>query len=64
MKTWEARSTIAPSEMIGFLRDFEAIEDCPIHSHEFIELEYIYSGKGTQFINDIQYDVSKGDVIF
>lgn len=64
LKTWDVRSTIAPTEMIGFMRDFEAIESCPMHAHEFIELEYICSGKGTQIINNVKYNVSKGSVLF
>ncbi len=35
-----------------------------LHIHEFIELTYIFSGRGTHKINGISYPVSKGDLLF
>lgn len=35
-----------------------------LHIHEFIELTYIFSGKGTHKINGVSYPVSKGDLLF
>lgn len=39
--------------------DFAAIK---VHSHEFIEITYVCSGKGLHIINDRKYEVSKGDL--
>ena len=51
---------------INILRDHiissEKTLDC--HTHEFIEIEYILSGSGIQVINDIEYEVSRGDIVF
>ncbi len=55
---------INPSEMICFLRDDNCVTEELAHTHEFYELEYIYSGTGIQVVNGIEYPVSKGDVLF
>lgn len=34
------------------------------HTHDFVEIVYIYSGKGTQYVNDKKYDVKRGDMLF
>ncbi len=34
------------------------------HTHDFYEIEYILSGSGTQLINDREYKVNKGDIVF
>lgn len=34
------------------------------HTHEFLELIYISSGSGKQYIDGVKYDVSKGDLLF
>lgn len=34
------------------------------HTHDFIEIVYIVSGKGKQFIDDNSYDVSGGSLLF
>lgn len=36
----------------------------PVHEHAFIEIVYISEGSGKQYINDTEYDVSKGDIVF
>ncbi len=40
--------------------------DCPEppHTHEFVEMVYILDGEGTQFINNSEYKVSGGDLLF
>ena len=35
----------------------------PLHSHEFVELEYIVSGEGIQIIDGKEYTVKKGDLL-
>lgn len=34
-----------------------------VHTHDFIEIEYVLSGHGVQLINGIEYPVKRGDVI-
>lgn len=36
----------------------------PLHTHEFIEIEYVVNGEGVQIINDVEYQVKRGDVVF
>ena len=34
-----------------------------IHKHNFLELIYILSGNATHYIDNIEYQVSKGDLL-
>lgn len=36
----------------------------PEHTHEFIEMVYIRSGKGQHYVNGTCYNVSRGDLLF
>lgn len=36
----------------------------PIHTHDFLELVYIASGKGKQYIDGKEYTVTRGDLLF
>jgi len=63
LKTFGSR-IINSSEMIYFSRDMEAWGETKIHTHDFVELEYIYSGRGIQEINGVEHEVTKGDVLF
>lgn len=38
--------------------------DEPLHTHDFIEIVYIYSGEGIHLIDNIAYPVSCGDMLF
>ena len=42
----------------------DAIRPEPIHTHEFVEITYIYSGKGVHKINGTSYPVHRGDFLF
>jgi AraC family L-rhamnose operon transcriptional activator RhaR len=59
-----SKTRINPNEMICFIWDEDCVVDMPEHTHDFIELEYIYSGSGIQIVNGVEYPVSKGDVLF
>lgn len=37
--------------------------ELPDHMHEWNEIIFVYSGKGTIFIDQTFYDIEKGDVI-
>lgn len=34
------------------------------HTHDFVELVYILGGEGTHTINNVEYRVSRGDMLF
>ena len=36
----------------------------PSHTHDFIEIVYVLSGQMTQVINDKEYNVGHGDLLF
>lgn len=50
--------------LINILRhDVVKGEKLKIHTHNFVEMEYILSGSGVQIINEKEYKVSRGDLI-
>lgn len=38
--------------------------NCPLHSHQFIEIEYVLRGSFVQIINGIEHVVQRGDIIY
>jgi AraC-like DNA-binding protein len=68
MHVWDiemvrAYSTSAdPMDSVIVVRDGWCTE--PLHTHQFIEIEYIISGTGKQNINGKDYFVKRGDVLF
>ena len=34
------------------------------HTHDFIEMKYIFSGKGREIIDGMEYEVERGDMLF
>ena len=50
--------------LINILRhDVVKGEELRIHTHDFVEMEYILGGSGIQLINGTEYPVSRGDLI-
>lgn len=41
---------------------YDIYEEIELHKHEFIEIAYVYNGKGIHIINDKKYEVTQGDV--
>ncbi len=63
MKTFRSYDRINFEENID-IGKFTALKDEPIHKHEFLEITYIISGSGTQYVDGCEYKVKKGDMIF
>lgn len=61
-KIWTI-SSINPAEMIRILIDSPGQPE-EEHTHEFVEIEYVLSGSGTQIVNGVEYKVRKGDMLF
>ena len=38
--------------------------DCPIHTHDFIEIVYVSKGKSRQAVNGTEFDAVHGDLLF
>lgn len=64
MYIYKADETMKYKENISLVVNCAESEVQQIHTHEFIEIVYIASGKGRHCINDITYDVERGDTIF
>jgi len=63
MKKYKAEDYIKNNENIWLVKHLSFKEEIE-HTHEFIEIEYIYSGEGHQIINGVTYHVKKGDLLF
>ena len=44
--------------------DYENGNDSTIHTHDFIEIVYVCKGQGVHRVNDVSYNVRKGDLLF
>lgn len=63
MKVFKLNDYVEASESVSITKcSITGAE--PVHTHEFIEIVYIADGAGKQYINDMVYDVQKGDVVF
>lgn len=63
MYEYKARDILRPEENISIQKCFvEGLEKT--HTHDFIEIVYIMAGSGQHFINDICYNVERGDLLF
>ena len=52
-------------QLINILRDPMTKEKkMEIHTHDFVEIEYVLFGSGVQIINNKEYKVYRGDLIF
>lgn len=52
-------------QLINILRDpMTKDKKMEIHTHDFIEIEYVLFGSGVQIINNKEYNISRGDIIF
>lgn len=50
-------------ELVFINKSNELEEYCgKMHKHDFIEIAYVFSGKGLHWVGDFQYEVAKGDL--
>ncbi len=61
MVIWTINETIDVGEGISFIRD-ESRAGAELHSHEFVEIQYVLDGKGLQTINGKEYSMTRGSV--
>lgn len=64
MRFYESKEVVDEGKSIGVFRKKECAMAEPIHRHEFIEIIYIISGECLQVIDDVSYNVKRGDVLF
>ena len=62
MRLRKVSEFFAPNEHVIFNRD-DLYVPAESHRHEFVELEYVLAGEGTQIINGKEYHIKRGDVI-
>lgn len=63
MINYKSKDFINSEEKISILKYVTGTNE-EVHTHDFIEIEYIYQGCGYQTINDSTYYVEKGDLLF
>lgn len=65
MRTYTEYEMINTSEDVFIQKNFipkKTIEEP--HTHEFVELVYILSGKMVNYVDDRKYELTKGDILF
>ncbi len=63
MQNYTADATIGKGNGILISREFANRDKNP-HTHEFIEIIYILSGKGVEIVDGVEYQVERGDMLF
>ncbi|MBR3866789.1 MAG: helix-turn-helix domain-containing protein [Butyricicoccus sp.] len=63
MKVYTSNRFIRDGEAIGIFRS-EQHHIEPRHQHEFIEMVYVLSGSAVQIVDEQEYEVHRGDMIF
>lgn len=63
MKVYKKENYIENGIRLGL---FKVTENTPIerHLHEFVEIVYILEGEAVETINDLEYEVCRGDMLF
>lgn len=68
MKEQTAQIRLTKKEKLGEHQDvyvrYKREEFCPIHTHDYFELEILTSGKAVHYLNSKQYEIGKGSVLF
>ena len=62
MRLRKVSEFFAPHEHVILNRD-DLYVPSEMHGHEFVELEYVLAGEGTQLVNGKEYHIKWGDVI-
>ena len=62
MKLHKVSEFFAPHEHVILNRD-DLYVPSEMHEHEFVEIEYVLAGVGTQLVNGKEYHIKRGDVI-
>ena len=62
MRLYTDENVFLNSEKIAMAHFTKPIE--PVHTHEFLELVYIESGNGKQYIDGKEFMVARGDLLF
>lgn len=58
------KDEISEQDNISLRRYTASTQESPAHVHEFVELVYITSGSATQWVDDVEYKVGHGDLLF
>ncbi|MBQ8649555.1 MAG: helix-turn-helix domain-containing protein [Clostridia bacterium] len=63
MKIYKFEKFIGDGRTIGIFCNQQSSDES-LHSHDFIEVVYVLSGKATQRVDEACYEVERGDIIF
>ena len=62
MRVYKTEALIEKGKSIHVFQGDRPTSD--MHTHDFIEIIYIFSGKGTETIDGMEYKVERGDLLF
>lgn len=63
MQFYDTKDYIMEQENIALIQHSTSKKET-VHTHNFIEFEYIYRGRGLQMVNGVEYHVHRGDLLF
>ncbi len=63
MKVYKSEDFIERGRIVGIFHA-KNVSPEPVHSHDFIELVYIRSGRAFQLVDSVSCEVASGDVLF
>jgi AraC-like DNA-binding protein len=64
MRVYKSETFVDEGKSIGVFHQIENTVNEPVHRHDFIEIIYILSGESKHVIDNVAYDVKRGDVLF
>lgn len=63
MRLYRSEDLIKPGYTVGIFRSANQSTE-PTHAHEFIEIIYVCAGSAKHGIDDVVYEVKRGDILF
>ena len=63
MKIYTTENFLERDEQI-YIETQTATGELSFHKHEFIEIVFVYSGNGVHSINNVDYELSYGSLLF
>ena len=64
MRTYTNIEILKESDIVIDINEYEIEKVSEYHRHEFVELKYILEGTATEWINDTEYKVGKGHLLY
>lgn len=64
MKVYKSEALIEAGKHLHLFCVKGELRTMPLHTHDFIEIIYIFEGNATQTVDDTSYEMGRGDILF